>query len=243
MYDHRKELTTKADRNFSYGHSMMRIGLFGGTFDPIHIGHLRAATEVKQGFNLDQIVFIPAAQPPHKTQDTVTDATDRLKMVELAVSGLSGFTVSDVELKRSGPSYSIDTIDHFKSVAPGDSEIFFITGLDAFLEIDTWKSYSDLLKRVAFIVIARPLFDGSDIESRWIRLEKFIKTKISDEYKFSDSPACFVQSEAKPIYIFDITALDISSTRIRDLIRKDQSVKFLIPAEIENYIHNRGLYI
>ena len=92
----------------------MRIGLFGGTFDPIHIGHLRAATEVKQGFNLDQIVFIPAALPPHKTQEAVTDAADRLKMVELAVSGHTGFTVSDLELKRSGPSYSIDTIDHFK---------------------------------------------------------------------------------------------------------------------------------
>ena len=221
----------------------MRIGLFGGTFDPIHIGHLRAATEVKQGFNLDQIVFIPAAQPPHKTQEVVTDAADRLKMVELAVSGHSGFTASDVELKRSGPSYSIDTINHFKKAAPNDSGIFFITGLDAFLEIDTWKSYTKLLKQVAFIVIARPMFDYKNLASRWSRLEKFIKSKISDEYKFSDSSACFVHSNAKPIYIFDVTALDISSTRIRDLIKKDQPIKFLIPEEIENYINNRGLYL
>jgi nicotinate-nucleotide adenylyltransferase len=221
----------------------MRIGLFGGTFDPIHIGHLRAAAEVKQGFDLDRIVFIPAALPPHKTRATVTDAADRLKMVELAVSGLSGFEVSDVELKRAGPSYSIDTIDHFKRIAPGGSGLFFITGLDAFLEIDTWKSYSDLLERVAFIVIARPLVDGSGAESRWIRLEKFIKSKISDAYEITDAPARFVHSEAKPIYIFDVTALDISSTRIRELIRKDQSVKFLLPAEIENYIYSRGLYL
>lgn len=221
----------------------MRIGLFGGTFDPIHIGHLRAATEVKQGFNLDQIVFIPSALPPHKTQEAVTDAADRLKMVELAVSGHSGFTASDVELKRSGPSYSIDTIDHFKRAAPKDSGIFFISGLDAFLEIDTWKSYSELLNQVAFIVIARPMFDYNDLASRWSRLEKFIKSKISDEYKFSDSSACFVHSNAKPIYIFDVTALDISSTRIRELIKKDQPVKFLIPEEIESYINNRGLYL
>jgi nicotinate-nucleotide adenylyltransferase len=221
----------------------MRIGLFGGTFDPIHIGHLRAATEVKQGFNLDQIVFIPAALPPHKTQAAVTDAADRLKMVELAVSGHTGFTVSDVEVGRSGPSYSIDTIDHFKRTAPKDGGIFFITGLDAFLEIDTWKSYTELLKQVAFIVIARPMFDCNEIGSRWSRLEKFIKSKISDEYRFSESSACFVHSKAKPIYIFDVTALDISSTRIRELIKKDQPVKFLIPGEIENYIKTRGLYL
>ena len=221
----------------------MRIGLFGGTFDPIHIGHLRAATEVKQGFNLDRIVFIPAALPPHKTPEAVADATDRLKMVELAVSGHSGFTVSDVELKRSGPSYSIDTIEHFKRSTPKDSGIFFITGLDAFLEIDTWKSHTELLRQVAFIVIARPMFDYNDLASRWDRLEKFIKSKISNEYKFSDSSACFVHSKAKPIYIFDVTALDISSTRIRDLIKKNQPAKFLIPAEIENYINSRGLYL
>ena len=87
------------------------------------------------------------------------------------------------------------------------------------------------------------MFDYNDLASRWSRLEKFIKSKISDEYKFSDSSACFVHSNAKPIYIFDVTALDISSTRIRDLIRKDQPVKFLIPEEIENYINNRGLYL
>ncbi|MBW2411821.1 MAG: nicotinate-nicotinamide nucleotide adenylyltransferase, partial [Deltaproteobacteria bacterium] len=105
---------------------MMRIGLFGATFDPIHIGHLRAALEVKQGFGLDQIVIIPAAVPPHKKGHPVTDATDRLKMVELAVSGYSGFSVSDIELQRAGPSYSIDTINHFKTASDKDSEIFFI---------------------------------------------------------------------------------------------------------------------
>jgi nicotinate-nucleotide adenylyltransferase len=135
----------------------MRLGLFGGTFDPIHIGHLRAALEVKQGFGLDRIVFIPAALPPHKKGDQVADAADRLKMVELGVSGYSGFSVSDAELQRSGPSYSIDTINHFKKSSEPDSEILFISGLDAFLEIDTWKSYRDLLRQIAFIVIARPI--------------------------------------------------------------------------------------
>ena len=164
----------------------MRIGLFGGTFDPIHIGHLRAALEVKQGFDLDQIVIIPAAVPPHKKGHAVTDAEDRLKMVELGVSGYSGFSVSDVELQRAGPSYSIDTINHFKTASDKDTEIFFISGLDAFLEIDTWKSYKELLRQTAFIVIARPMFDCEDISSRWTHLEDFIKNKISSDYQFSE---------------------------------------------------------
>lgn len=221
----------------------MRIGLFGGTFDPIHIGHLRAATEVKQGFDLDQIVFIPAALPPHKTQGAVSSAADRLQMIEIALRGNSGFIVSDVELKRSGPSYSIDTINHFKTTTPKDTGIFFISGLDAFLEIDTWKSYTELLNQVSFIVTARPIFDCSDLAAPWKHLEDFIKSKISGEYKFSDAAACFVHPKTKPIYIFDVTSLDISSTRIRDLIKKGHPIKFLVPNEVENYIENRGLYL
>ena len=221
----------------------MRIGLFGGTFDPIHIGHLRAATEVKQGFDLDQIVFIPAALPPHKTQGAVSGAADRLQMVEIAIRGDSGFTVSDIELQRSGPSYSIDTINHFKTSTPKDTGMFFISGLDAFLEIDTWKSYTELLNQVPFIVIARPIFNCSDLSSRWKRLESFIKSKISEKYKFSESAACFVHPNTKPIYIFDVTSLDISSTRIRDLIKKGHPIKFIVPKAVENYIKSRGLYL
>ena len=221
----------------------MKLGLFGGTFDPIHIGHLRAALEVKQGFGLDQIVIIPAAVPPHKKGHQVTDATDRLKMVELGVSGYSGFSVSDAELQRAGPSYSIDTINHFKTASDKDSEIFFISGLDAFLEIDTWKSYKELLRQIAFIVIARPMFDGEDITSRWTRLEDFIKDKISSDYQFSESSACFVHSGAKPIYTFDVTSLDISSTRIRELVKTGQPITYLVPESVEKYVKSRGLYL
>jgi nicotinate-nucleotide adenylyltransferase len=221
----------------------MRIGLFGGTFDPIHFGHLRAALEVKEGFDLDQIFLIPAASPPHKTRSDVTDAADRLEMVELAVADNSVFTVSDVELKRSGPSYSIDTINHFKESAPKDSEIFFISGLDAFLEIDTWKSYSGLLKQIAFIVIARPILDCEDHSSRWKRLEDFLRSKISDKYEFSSSISGFEHSEAQPIYTFDVTSLDISSTRIRELVKKRRSIEFLVPEKVEYYIKSRGLYL
>ena len=219
----------------------MRLGLFGGTFDPIHFGHLRAALEVKEGFDLDQIVLIPAAVPPHKTDRQVTDAADRLRMAQMAVEGNSVFTVSDIELKRSGPSYSIDTIGHFKTSSPEDTEIYFISGLDAFLEIDTWHSYADLLKQVVFIVIARPIFDCRDLSSHWKRLEDFLKSKISSKYKRSAS-SCFEHPEAPPIYTFDVTSLDISSTRIRERIKVGHSIQFLVPQRVEDYIKTRGLY-
>ena len=221
----------------------MRLGLFGGTFDPIHIGHLRAALEVKQGFALDQIFIIPAALPPHKKGHQVADAADRLKMVELGVRDYPGFSVSDIELQRSGPSYSIDTINHFKNSSNQDAEIFFISGLDAFLEIDTWKSYKELLRQIAFIVIARPIFDCSDASSRWKRLEDFIKEKISADYEFSEPSACFIHSGAKPIYTFDVTSLDISSTRIRELVKTGQPITYLVPESVEKYVKSRGLYL
>ena len=164
-------------------------------------------------------------------------------MVEFGVSGYDGFSVSDVELQRSGPSYSIDTINHFKTSGEKDSEIFFISGLDAFLEIDTWKSYKELLEQIAFIVITRPIFDCNDVSSRWKGLEDFIKDKISADYSFSEPSACFIHSRAKPIYTFDVTSLDISSTRIRELVKTGQPITYLVPEAVENYVKSRGLYL
>ncbi len=134
----------------------MRIGLFGGTFDPVHFGHLRAALEVKEGFGLARVFLIPAAAPPHKAREGVAPAGDRLRMVELAVDGEPGLMPSDVEIRREGPSYTIDTVTHFQREFAGVAEVFLIVGLDAFLEIDTWKSFRELLALVPVIVISRP---------------------------------------------------------------------------------------
>jgi nicotinate-nucleotide adenylyltransferase len=134
----------------------MRIGLFGGTFNPVHLGHLRAAVEVRQGFELDEIFLVPAALPPHKIPGDVAASADRLNMLNLALGADSGLKVSDVELNRSGPSYTIDTVQHFKQTLPAESRLFLIMGLDAFLEIDTWKSYRKLLTQIPLIVINRP---------------------------------------------------------------------------------------
>ena len=117
----------------------MSIGLFGGTFNPIHRGHLWAASEVKKDFKLDQITLIPAALPPHKTPGAVADADDRREMIDLAISDLSGLTVSDVELNRPGPSYTVDTLNELKSELGTDAELYFILGMDALAGFPEWK--------------------------------------------------------------------------------------------------------
>ena len=220
----------------------MRIGLFGGTFNPIHRGHLWAASEVKKRFNLDQISMIPAALPPHKAPGQVAKADDRLAMINLAVADFSGFTVSDVELNRSGPSYTIDTIRYFKQSLGEDARIYLIMGLDAFIEIHTWKSHQELLEQIAFIVIARPGEGYADARQGWEVLAAYLKSTLSADYQFGAADACYTSKGKQPIYIRDVKALDISSTKIREKVKKKQSIEGLVPPGVADYIRLKGLY-
>ncbi len=221
----------------------MRYGLFGGTFNPIHLGHLRAALEVKEGFELEEIFLIPAALPPHKIPGEVVDAGDRLHMLNLALEDTAGLSVSDVELKRSGPSYSIDTVNHFKSALPEKSEIYLVMGLDAFLEIDSWKSYEELLVQVPIIVINRPKTDSRLSRVGWEDMHDHLRSSISGDYKFSEEPSCYSAGGKQSIYTFEVTALDISSTRIRRLIKEGRSIGYLVPWKAAEFINARGLYL
>ena len=220
----------------------MRIGLFGGTFNPIHRGHLRAASEVIKIFNLDHIFLIPAALPPHKTPDTVASADDRLEMINLAISGITGITVSDVELQRSGPSYTIDTVNYFKGAYPADTLIYLIIGLDAFLEIDSWKSYLELLELIPMIVMARPHEQQQSTQQGWKILESYLKSKISADYRFSESQNCFISAGMQPVHICDVKALNISSTKIRQEVKQKQIIENWVPSEVAEYIKYKGLY-
>jgi nicotinate-nucleotide adenylyltransferase len=220
----------------------MRIGLFGGTFNPIHRGHLWAASEVIKRFNLDRVFLIPAALPPHKTPGLVAKADDRLEMINLAIADLSGLTVSDVELNRPGPSYTIDTIRHFKHTLAKDTRIYLIMGLDAFLEIHTWKSHQDLLEQTAFIVMARPAEDYSDARQGWRILETYLKSTLSADYQFDASNACYTLGGKQSIYICDIKALDISSTKIRENVKRKQGIENFVTPEVADYIRLKGLY-
>lgn len=219
----------------------MRIGLFGGTFDPIHIGHLRSALEVQEGFPLDRCCLIPAATPPHKSRGPVASADQRLAMTRLAVSSCPGFEVSDVELRRSGPSYTVDTISYFQNRLTGNDALFLVVGLDAVLEIDSWKSYPQLLSSVPLIVMTRP---GTAAKtSRWQQLGGYLQKQVSGDYRYEQSDGSFRHPTFQAVYLFEVPLLDISSTRIRQLRGAGRSVRFLLPETVHDYLVERGLYV
>ena len=155
----------------------MRIGLFGGTFNPIHYGHLRAAMEVCEGFDLENIYFIPSSLPPHKNIQDVASGADRLEMTRLALGGNPKFILSDVELKRPGLSYSIDTVKHFKRSLKTDVDLFLVMGVDAFLEIDTWKSFNHLFRMIPMIIMTRPLPDDRGLRQQTKNHHRFYTRK------------------------------------------------------------------
>lgn len=213
----------------------MRLGLFGGTFNPIHIGHLRAAVEVWESFGLDKVILIPSAHPPHKHIDALASPEDRLEMVRLAIDGTPFFEVSDVELERSGPSYTIETLRHFQKEYGAQSAIHFIVGIDAFSEITTWKSFKGLFATAHFVVMARP---GARLKD----LEGFILEHISKEYRHDSSTNAFRHPSWCSIFCLDITHLDISATATRKRISEGRSIRFLVPYGVEHFIERKGLY-
>jgi len=220
----------------------MRIGLFGGTFNPVHYGHLRAAKEVCEGFNLKNLYFIPSALPPHKDIKDVASAVDRIEMTRMAVADNPEFILSDVELKRPGLSYTIDTVKHFQEIQSAKTELFLIMGVDAFLEIDTWKSFEQLFRMLPMIIMTRPLPDGRPHSLEWKNMTEFMHKKISSAYHFSEKDSCYRHEQHYPVYRFNISMLDISGTNIRKRIQQGQSIRFLVPENVENYIYERGIY-
>ena len=163
-------------------------------------------------------------------------------MVRLAVDGDPYLEISDVELRRSGPSYTVDTIQHYQEkLAPG-TRLFLIMGLDAVLEIDTWKSYRHLLASVPQIVISRPDSADRTAADGWKRLAHYLKTAVSAGHTFSKTDNAFVATGLAPLYILDVSSLEISSTRIRHLVKSGRSIRYLVPPAIADYIATKGLF-
>ena len=216
----------------------MRIGLFGGTFNPIHFGHIHVSREIKETFPLDQIIMIPAAIPPHKKQRGIAEARDRLMMTQIAVAHLEGYLVSDIEIMRSGPSYTIDTIAYFKTTLPAEAEPFLILGMDAFLEIDTWMAYTELFDNLPLIVMSRP---GTEHIGE-PELTAYIQLHISEKYRFDNNRNGFRHPTKQAIHLADVAPYDISSTNVRETIRKRASLKDMVPEQVEQYIRSKGLY-
>lgn len=199
---------------------MYRIGIMGGTFDPIHYGHLVAAEEARWHFELKQVIFIPAGHPPHKAHEKITEARHRLAMVQLAIQGNSFFVVSDMEIQRPGLSYTINTVRELRKNGHF-MDIFFIVGADAILDILSWKQFDELLNTCFFIAAKRPGY----------RLEK-LKTKLTG----------LTGDQLKRIIAMEVPSLAISSTDIRARVRMGRPIKYLLPENVEKYIYDNKLY-
>ncbi len=196
-----------------------KVGIMGGTFDPIHYGHLVTAEGVRYQFDLEKVIFIPTGKPPHKHR-VVTNPTHRLAMTKIATGSNDFFEVSDLEVKREGYSYTIETVREIKRVYP-DFQIYFITGADAVLQILTWKDVNALFEMCIFVAVTRP---GYNLKS----LQKNLNLL----------PQEFIDR----IFPIVVPALAISSTDIRRRVREGVPIKYLLPEAVEDYVYNHNLY-
>ena len=209
----------------------------------MHFGHLRTVLEVQEGFGLDTVYFIPSATPPHKDVDGVAGAVHRTEMLTRAIAGTPGFCLSDVELRRPGRSYTIDTVDQMASGLDPSNECYLIVGIDAFLEIDTWKSYKLLFERISFIVMSRPPVSGENCAGQSFKgLAAFVEEKVSPGYAADPGGKTLVHPEWRPIHLYDVTPMGIAATRIRQRVRRGESIRFLVPEAVETYINEKRLY-
>ncbi len=213
-----------------------RVGLLGGTFNPVHNGHLHAAEEVRRRAGLQRILFIPSYIPPHKQSAEIAPPEDRFAMVRLAVKDQPAFEASPLEIDARETSYSIITLDKVKALH-GESRVFFILGIDAFAEIQTWRSYRELVAQCQFIVMSRPGY-GLHGARRALPGEfagAFLD--LPETRPFGDDLA-----DRYRIFLVPIDALDISSTDIRRRVRLGQPVSGLVPEAVEFYIKKKKLY-
>lgn len=199
-----------------------KIAIMGGTFDPIHHGHLASAETVRAEFGFDKIIFIPSGIPPHKDAKHVTDCERRYLMTSNAIASNDFFDISRIEIEREGNTYTIDTVKEIKQqYSHSNTELYFITGADAVLEILTWYNAEELLQICSFIAITRPGYQNQ---------------KLSEQVEY-------LRREKKAnIFFLEVPALAISSTDIRDRVQHGKPIKYLVPDSVENFIYKYRLY-
>jgi nicotinate-nucleotide adenylyltransferase len=200
---------------------MSSIGIMGGTFDPVHYGHLVCAEAACQEFDLEAVCFVPSARPPHKDITGLTAALDRVNMTVLATISNPHFMVSAVELKRPGLSYTIDTLHHFRQEYGPSVKLFFITGIDALSGLLSWRNPFGLLAEADFIGAERPGYSDDSLSDMLSQLD---------------------EEQQEQIHRLEIPALAISSTDIRNRVRQGESIRYLVPEAVEQYIAKHSLY-
>lgn len=209
---------------------MRPIGIFGGTFDPIHYGHLRTAFEMLQALELAEVRFIPSGDPPHRS-DTFADEKLRLEMVRKATEGQAGFVVDDRELKRGGPSYTVDTLASLRE-EHGEVSLGLIIGMDAFLGLTSWHRWDDLLGMAHLIVAHRPGWKAPDIGPLGELIVEYGTHRVSDLH----------ETAYGRVHIHAVTQLEISSTEIRELVAAGRDPRFLMPDGVRDIILESGCY-
>lgn len=212
----------------------MKWGLLGGTFDPIHFGHLRSGQEILETLGLDRIIFIPSHIPPFKQHLEVTPFEHRLQMTRLAVSPNPRFTVSDIEA-REGLSYSVDTVRRLKEIQGKVLEPYFIMGQDAFRDIAGWKDWQELLASCNFVITTRPGCEAGSPEAA-------LPDGFAETFKYDNSTDSFKGPSGYSLFFRKISFLDISSTDIRERRRRGLSIRYLLPDRVIRYIEENGLY-
>lgn len=213
----------------------MKIGLFGGTFDPIHWGHLRSAEEVREAFSLDRVLFVPAANPPHRIAQPAAPARHRLEMVRRAIAKNPGFALSTVEMSRPGKSYSIDTLNYFAKKKAAKNSLYFILGLDAFREIGSWKDFEGIFPLCHLIVTSRAGCPGPmSLEGMPVAVRRL--------FCYDPEKKIYRHESGTYLYFIKITDIGISASGLRRLLREGKSVRYLLPLEVSTYIKKRGLY-
>ncbi len=201
---------------------MKKIGLMGGTFDPIHYGHLVLAEQIRTQFKLDMVYFIPVGIPPHKQNKNISSSKDRYFMTVLATITNPNFAVSKIEIEDDKVSYTVNTIKKFQAEIEKDAELYFITGADAIYELETWKNVEELLGLCNFIGASRPGIDREKLQEKISVLNEKYNANIIET---------------------TVPALAISSTDIRERIKEGKSIKYIVPESVEYYIHKNNLYL
>jgi nicotinate-nucleotide adenylyltransferase len=210
----------------------MRVGLFGGSFNPIHFGHLRSAEEVREAMNLDLVYFIPAASPPHKIEGELAPAEHRLAMVRLATKGNRYFMVSDAEIRRFGRSYTVDTARHFIQNLRQSAVLFLMIGADLFADLETWKE-ADTLVTLCSLAVHTRVGEHETAQGAVAVLERFGYVKQQDHY---------VHPSGQTLSFVQTTILPISATLVREKLQRRESIRYLMPPDVEDYIARHGLY-
>jgi nicotinate-nucleotide adenylyltransferase len=212
----------------------MNIGLMGGTFNPVHCAHLRIADEAMNLCGLGRVLFIPAADPPHKPLAGDVSFEARCEMVRLAIAGNSAFELSDIEGQRKGKSYSVDTIAFFRRLYP-DDHLYFIVGSDSFFEIGLWHRFVEIFRQCSMIVVERP---GRPVEEPL----EVLPVAIRGEFSYTDDPNRLLHTSGHTVHILKGRPLDISSTGVRSLLAAGSPVTDLVPPAVEAYIKHQRIY-